>query len=615
MGEENITIYRAEELATEYARKGESTEGFKWAKYAYDNSDEYERKFVGAAYAFFKVTGQGTEKDVQGGMELLKQLEKCENKEAIKTLGNLYHTGAHIPKDDWRATYYYEKLTTGDDTADICRILNQIYNEDPEILFGAEYKSVIADFENRVTAISPFEKDPEASIRILYMGMRSSLNIYDIPAFICMLSLAPRPFLSAMVAKTGAERDNAFCSGMYGHFILKGTFFEQDDKKAFIYINRGLKTEYPQTRPTFLYDMGYLFVSDNDVITDEREGLLCLKECLDLREKYGLNTSEVVELIQTVLEKTGASKPEPVKEPAPAPTPVVNHAPAPAAAPVPASSPVVNHAPLPAATPSPVAHSAGTSPKSPFRAVQLFAAAAESDYWNGVEVVNTINRDVYPYAMFNLILKRPIFKPGNYTLKYVITNGAGEVVCDSATVIALGVGNDRLAQAFTVKDDPDGTYTVNFSLTELGMAEHSFTYRLVSGTGIIPPSNYVPCASSEDNIAAVLLKGTSDGSNFWGGTDLTDKISHTDYVYAAFNMFNTEPYFSYKVIEIRMVIRDDLGNIVYDDITKIEVNTGNDRLAKMLALSWEGKHYVPGRYYAEFTIDDCAPYVFTFEIE
>lgn len=460
--------------------------------------------------------------------------------------------------------------------------LKAIYSLPAETLFGDLTGSVKSSPQDALAIVNRTSDDEEA-ISYMYCMVLTGCTNKDLHIALSSRAKDSRPFLSALVAKMGADRGIVDCMSLYAAFLQEGRFFEKDPQKTFRLCNRGLKAPNPEMRSLAEILMAKLLSGDS--------------EKADKMPK-----AEAPAAIETASTAPGAPAPVGPSTPASqsAPTPVSQSAPAPVSQS--ASAPDIKKP---------------SYPRSPFIEVDLYGVASEGDYWAGTESVNTINKNRTPYAMFNIIFKRPIFKAGEYNLKYAFRDDGGNTLSEGTTAIFLNVGNDRIAQGFNVANDADGLYHISFSLEGIAGEPHDFTYRIVSDDSVSAAEKPVLYPDSSDEvIAGVALKGSTDPQNYWNGDSLMNSISFSKYSYAMFNLFLAQPYIRDEIIEIRMMILDCFGNIVKDDISSIEVHNGYDRLAKSLPLIWDNtKHYAAGEYFAVFTIGDRCANAFKFTVE
>ncbi|MCR4908088.1 MAG: hypothetical protein K5985_04600 [Lachnospiraceae bacterium] len=593
-------------LAASYLDVGNYTEAYNWASWAADNGSLTGKGVLGACF----ILGRGCKRDPDRGFALTGQAVRQGDAATIGLMAVLYENEEFGMKDYWLSTMYYEMLFLNTPLKDFADHMRKMYFTTPREFF-TDYET--SGLNNpRTDYLSDgydelyINKNFDRAVKLYYCGYYYEDEEYSADcAAKCSIAaaMANRSFLSILMGEH-------YCNDFYDHteadpisfyaLALKNGYgdIEKNPQEAFRLFNKSLDLK---RAPIALCNLGEMLFRGEGCTMDREKGVALIKEAMAAEDDEDGNAHRIMELLRK-------EYPEAFLPPV---LPATNHA---SAAPSP-SMLSANAASSRAGDPA-----SSQAPKSPFLAINLYGVEKAEDYWSGTVPSNIINRDKTPVAMFNLILKRPILSAGNYTLKYVFSDRQGLPLSEGTTAIAMGVGSDRLAQAFFIKDDPAGEYHVTFSLEELGMSGLSYTYRIVSDVSTSPEPGriYRPDASVTPvgNIGGVALHGTNDGNDYWGGTDVGHCVDERSYAYAMFQIFTAAAYTGDRVIELRLVIRDELGSVIRDDCTELEVHAGYDRFAKSLPLvPGDGKYFAPGHYTAEISIDLNAPFIFPFDVK
>ncbi len=601
-----------EELAFLYISEKRPEEAFHWAQAAFQRSEETGFKVGASAFAVCLCDGIGCEKDPEQGVELLRKTADAGSAHSCRCLSELHFGGLYVNRDLWESSRYLElEYELTHDFATRMMVDEMFYSLDPAELLP-EYEEIVKENSQKACDAmyqarlnGDFEEASKWFFCLfpVFVNEGGSKNFFSEGSG--TTDEAHRPTLALKLAKAGVEKGDFDSMFMYGHKLKVAS--DAGDKaidmiESIHWLAECIKNpEITIFTHHALCELGILaYLSDDAEV--RKNGIDFLFKAGAIQEEHpdfakDVDATEILnKILHITTEILSKSKKENEEDQPSQP-----------------SAPEEQTIPQ-----SPAASKLPPALKTPFLSVLLYAAVNETDYWTGTVPTKIINRDRTGIAMFNLLLKRPILQAGDYTLKYVFTDDNGNPLSEGKTVFSLGVGNDRLAQAFLVQNDPEGLYHVTFSIEELGMPGLPFTYAVVSDAAPSPASLpvYLPSVSSVEAVAAAAMKGTNDGADYWGGVDLPNNtIDQNQYRFAMFQIFTPKPYTGDALIELRMVIRDSFGNVIRDDCTELEVHAGYDRFAKSLPLVLEdGKRFGSDNCTAEFSVNDSAPLIFPFAV-
>ena len=256
-------------------------------------------------------------------------------------------------------------------------------------------------------------------------------------------------------------------------------------------------------------------------------------------------------------------------------------------------------------------------PRSLISNVMMYATQSGTDLFTNKKPTRVINKDENTIVAFNLYMREAAQMPKDITVRYGFLDIRGQYFIDGTMTVHFDTGMSIFGMSFDMTDDEPGLYRVRFNVVGEDDPGVLFSFALIDnswlnqalpiGRFLYPQNLSVP----NTDISRVELHGTADPYNYWNADLISDNtIIMENYPVMMLNIFLSKAYQEDKNIVLRMLIRDDYGNVVLDQDTQMEVHPGYDRFAKSIVLkgSDESQFYT-GLLNAEFSIDDGETYV------